>query len=166
MTAGSWSSAHLTDGVVPDQVLVSLGGSPELAAELVAAGLWKRRRNGWAFHDWTKKNPTKVEVEKDRADAAERQRRSRERMRSRRDKPVTDTVSHSTPSRRDGTSKNDVPVPSRAASGRANPAGSPAAAAKPPWCGKCDENTRMLGDDLPRRCPECHPLAAVRAEAS
>lgn len=52
VTAGSWSSAHLTDGVVPVHVLASLGGTPELAAELVAAGLWGRARQGYVFHDW------------------------------------------------------------------------------------------------------------------
>jgi hypothetical protein len=52
VTAGSWSSAHLTDGVVPVHVLASLGGTPELAAELVAAGLWRRTRQGYVFHDW------------------------------------------------------------------------------------------------------------------
>lgn len=163
MTAGSWSSAHLTDGVVPDQVLVSLGGTPELAAELVAAGLWKRRRNGWAFHDWSRKNPTREAVEKDRKDAAERQRRSREGKSSRRDSAVTHAVSHTTPTRRVGRSKNDLPDPSRVAA-RASPAGSPGAAGKPPWCGECDETTRLLGDDAPRRCPVCHP-AVVQAGA-
>ena len=52
VTAGSWSSAHLQDGAVPDHVLASLGGTPELAAELVAAGLWKRTKRGYVFHDW------------------------------------------------------------------------------------------------------------------
>lgn len=51
-TAGSWSSAYLTDGVVPVHVLASLGGTPELVAELVAAGLWRRTRQGYVFHDW------------------------------------------------------------------------------------------------------------------
>lgn len=53
-TAGSWCSdtAHLTDGVIPGHVLAALGGTPELAAELVAAGLWRRTRKGYAFHDW------------------------------------------------------------------------------------------------------------------
>jgi hypothetical protein len=34
--------------------------------------------------------------------------------------------------------------------------------ARHPWCGTCDESTRMLGrygDDVPSRCPRCHPLA-------
>jgi len=73
VSAGSWSSGHLTDGVVPDHVLAALGGTPELAAELVSAGLWKRRRNGWQFHQWDAKNPTKVDVEKERRKGARRQ---------------------------------------------------------------------------------------------
>lgn len=157
MTAGSWSSFHLTDGVVRVQDLAALGGTPELAAELVAAGLWKRRRNGWAFHDWSDKNPTKEAVEKEREAARERQRRSREGKSSRRDSRSDTAVTHTTPTRRVGRSKNDLPDPSRV-NGRASPAGS-AADAKPPWCGECNELTRLLGDDSPRRCPACHPLA-------
>jgi hypothetical protein len=35
------------------------------------------------------------------------------------------------------------------------------ARARRPWCGACDESTRMLGryGDVPSRCPRCHPLA-------
>jgi hypothetical protein len=31
------------------------------------------------------------------------------------------------------------------------------AVARPPWCGECDETTRMLDmdTDQPRRCPQC-----------
>lgn len=31
---------------------------------------------------------------------------------------------------------------------------------KPKWCGYCDENTRLLGEDNPGRCPACHPSKA------
>jgi hypothetical protein len=158
VTAGSWSSAHLTNGVVRPQDLAALGGSPELAAELVSAGLWEKRRGGgWKFHQWECKNPTKEAVEKDRADAAKRQRRRRDRLLSHRDSQGDDDVSHTTPTRRVGRSKNDLPDPSRVAA-RASPPGSPGDA-KPPWCGECDEATRLLGDDVPQRCPKCHPLA-------
>lgn len=30
---------------------------------------------------------------------------------------------------------------------------------RPPWCGGCDERTRLAGDP-PYRGPVCHPLAA------
>ena len=28
---------------------------------------------------------------------------------------------------------------------------------KPPWCGACDERTRMFGLDVAHRCPVCNP---------
>ncbi len=36
--------------------------------------------------------------------------------------------------------------------------------ARPPWCGECDERTRMLGfdSDAPRRCPRCKTDAGRR----
>jgi hypothetical protein len=36
--------------------------------------------------------------------------------------------------------------------------------ARPPWCGECDQATRMLGfdSDAPRPCPRCKPSAAAR----
>jgi hypothetical protein len=36
----------------------------------------------------------------------------------------------------------------------------PARDPPPPWCGKCDERTRLSerDDGTPTRCPECHPL--------
>jgi hypothetical protein len=34
----------------------------------------------------------------------------------------------------------------------------PARAPRPPWCGACDEQTRQIDPDTPRRCPDCHPL--------
>lgn len=77
--AGSWSSAHLTDGAVPDNVLPLLSpDAPMLAGELVAAGLWKRRKGGYQFHDWQARNPSKQAVENERKNNAERQKRWRE----------------------------------------------------------------------------------------
>ncbi len=29
---------------------------------------------------------------------------------------------------------------------------------RPPWCGICDEHTRLMGIDEMHRCPVCHPL--------
>jgi hypothetical protein len=67
--AGSWSSNHLTDGFVPDHVIPSLSrGAPELAKELCAAGLWRRVRGGYQFHQWNAdgdgqaRNPTRSEA--------------------------------------------------------------------------------------------------------
>lgn len=37
-------------------------------------------------------------------------------------------------------------------------AAQPAQPGRPTWCGLCDEQTRLIGVDTPRRCPNCHPL--------
>lgn len=68
---------QLTDGFVPEHVLPTLGTKRE-AQLLVNAGLWKRAPGGWTFHEWEGRQPSREQVEKDRADAAERQRRARE----------------------------------------------------------------------------------------
>jgi len=152
VVAGSWSSSHLTDGVVPDDVLPRLlPDAVKLAEELVTAGLWKRRKGGYRFHDWTKKNPSKTAVENERKAAAERQRRRRQAMSSRRDKGVTHGVSTPAPAR----------TSYRSTSGRArDPADAARSPAKPrpPWCGECDELTRLVNPDEPSRCMTCHPL--------
>jgi hypothetical protein len=59
VVAGAWSSAHLTDGVVPDHALSRLlPGSEALAQKLVAAGLWRRIKGAHKFHDWNVYQPT------------------------------------------------------------------------------------------------------------
>lgn len=63
VVAGAWSSAHLTDGVVPDHALSRLlPDSATLAQKLVAAGLWRRIRGGYKFHDWNAYQPTSSDV--------------------------------------------------------------------------------------------------------
>jgi hypothetical protein len=32
-----------------------------------------------------------------------------------------------------------------------------ASSKRPKWCGACDERTRMIGEDKPHHCPDCHP---------
>ncbi|MDG4784332.1 hypothetical protein O7626_39535 [Micromonospora sp. WMMD1102] len=63
VVAGAWSSAHLTEGFVPDHALPRLlPDSVPLARKLVAAGLWRRVRGGHQFHDWTDYNPAASDV--------------------------------------------------------------------------------------------------------
>jgi len=85
--AGSWCMQQLTDGFVPDHALPTLGTAKE-ADRLVDAGLWERGVNGYMFHEWDVRQPSREQVETDRAEAAKRQREARERRareRSRRD---------------------------------------------------------------------------------
>jgi hypothetical protein len=87
--AGSWSSDNLQDGFVPETVLPRWGNLTD-AKRLVDAGLWteatKNGEKGWQFHDWQARNPTRSEVEKDRADNAERIREWRRKKREQEEK--------------------------------------------------------------------------------
>jgi Helix-turn-helix domain len=64
-----------------------------------------------------------------------------------------------------GANTAGVRNPAAVLAARLSPAELPAptgrACARPPWCGMCDERTRMLGYDgsAPERCLRCHPLA-------
>lgn len=78
VVAGSWSGANLSDGFIPDHVLPRLlSDSASLARDLVTAGLWKRARGGYRFHDWGDFNPQRETVEQDRRAARERMRKLR-----------------------------------------------------------------------------------------
>jgi hypothetical protein len=80
VVAGSWSGANLSDGFVPDHVLPRLLPDAEsLARQLVSAGLWKRIRGGYRFHDWAEFNPSSETVQAERAAARERMRAMRAR---------------------------------------------------------------------------------------
>ena len=64
-----------------------------------------------------------------------------------------------------GANTAGVRSPAAVLATRLSPAELPAppggAQARPPWCGACDERTRMLGrydGETPSRCPRCHPL--------
>lgn len=82
--AGSWAMQQLSDGFVPDHVVTTLGTRPQ-AQKLVAVGLWDRLPTGYAFHEWEGRQPSRAQVEADRAAAAERQRRAREAARKKRE---------------------------------------------------------------------------------
>jgi hypothetical protein len=78
VVAGSWSGSNLSDGFIPDHVLPRLlPDSASLARDLVTAGLWKRARGGYRFHDWGDFNPQRESVEQERKAARERMRRLR-----------------------------------------------------------------------------------------
>lgn len=63
VVAGSWSGATLSEGFIPDHVLPRLlPDSAPLAKELVTAGLWKRTRGGYRFHDWIAYQPSREEA--------------------------------------------------------------------------------------------------------
>lgn len=69
--AGSWASAQLTDGFIPDHMANAMAGgmASECGADaLVEAGLWERADGGYQFHDWDDFQPSA---------AAEREKRKK-----------------------------------------------------------------------------------------
>lgn len=74
---GTYAAQHLTDGLVPKDIVL-LYGSTALAATLVQARLWHRARGGWTIHDYLEYNPSREAVEKLRKSNAARQRRWQE----------------------------------------------------------------------------------------
>ena len=83
LSCGTWSARHLTDGIIPRDVVEDEGGEQEDAAALVAAGLWhtdghdcercvQPPAGGYVFHDWADYQPTREKVHADRRATAER----------------------------------------------------------------------------------------------
>jgi len=64
--AGAWSQQMLTGGFVPDAVAQQLGGKA-LAKRLVDAALWERLPTGYAFHEWSQRQPDAGKVKEARA---------------------------------------------------------------------------------------------------
>jgi len=87
LLAGSWSADNLTDGFIPADYL-PLWGSPADARRLVQVGLWEPAEldgePGWRFNDWGDYNPTREQVETERAEGRERVRQWREKKKSER----------------------------------------------------------------------------------
>lgn len=82
VVAGSWCGDQLTDGLVPRDMLTALGGKPADAKALVDAGLWETDAQGWRFHDWGGQNPSRDDVEAQRAEWRRRQVEARQRRRA------------------------------------------------------------------------------------
>lgn len=78
MLAFSWIGEHLTDGVIPRAFVIEKG-AVDLAAMLVAEGLWDEHDEGWKVHDWLKYNPSRTQVLRERREGATRARNSRKR---------------------------------------------------------------------------------------
>jgi len=56
-TALSWCSSWPSDGYVPADMLRTLDGTVAEAECLVQVGLWEQLDDGWAFHQWSERNP-------------------------------------------------------------------------------------------------------------
>jgi hypothetical protein len=92
--AGSWSGAHLTQGLLPAGMVATLGAHVRDARKLVEVGLWEKVNAGYQFKDWCDYQPSKQQVEGDRAATKERQQRYRDRQSNAVTPPVTEPVTN------------------------------------------------------------------------
>lgn len=77
--AGSWSADQLTDGNVPDYMIEVFGAPPAAPEALVDSGLWQRTSDGYVFYNWHEYQPSKQDVDAERAASRERMRELRAR---------------------------------------------------------------------------------------
>jgi hypothetical protein len=78
-----YCSRQLTDGFVPLRVLPKLAGYAKRSLiELVDAGLWHPHGDGYKLHDYLDYQRSREQVLADRAAAADRQRKAREKSKS------------------------------------------------------------------------------------
>ena len=84
--AGSFAAQYATDGFISETWISTFPVGRRRAAELVDARLWspgeKDGEQGWFFHDWNKFQPSKAEIEADRAESRRRQREWRAKHRN------------------------------------------------------------------------------------
>lgn len=76
--AGSWASQQLTDGYVPDDIARAIGSKADVE-RLLRSGLWLPSEDGFEFHEFAERNPTRDEVQQRRKATAERIRRWRDK---------------------------------------------------------------------------------------
>jgi hypothetical protein len=81
----SWGYAakHETDGRIPISIAKEYTrSSRKVLAEIIDCGLWTKNGTGYVIHNFNKRNPTKADLDEQRREVAERQRRWRENHRS------------------------------------------------------------------------------------
>jgi transposase len=85
---GDWCADHATDGLMSRAVVHQIAPEStkvvdQAIRELIQAKLWIPRPDGMLeFHDWVDHQPTRADIEANRAAGRERQRVARERRRS------------------------------------------------------------------------------------
>lgn len=87
IVAGTWCGDQLTDGHVPNYMIEQWGPPPSATKALVDAGLWEKVDGGFQFTKWHEYQPSKKDVESDRARTRERQKQWREKQKNNADSP-------------------------------------------------------------------------------
>jgi hypothetical protein len=119
---GAWSAGHLTDGRIPSTVLEEMGIPPRTVEDLVLVGFLDRG-DQLDLHDFLDWNKSAEQVLAERAEAAKRQKKARERAKAKREAEenaasegeshaVTPTVTHGvTGPEGENTDSNRTSVP-------------------------------------------------------
>lgn len=76
VTAMSWCADYLTDGELPERMVLAFGARRRDADRLVEAGLWEVTGTGFRFHDWGAYQPSARDAAKVRAEISEKRARS------------------------------------------------------------------------------------------
>lgn len=69
--AGAWSMQTLTDGFIPTHMARQLGTRAE-AKRLVDVELWIEKDDGYLFHEWAQRQPSRAHVMAEREATANR----------------------------------------------------------------------------------------------
>lgn len=192
--AGSWCADNLTDGFLPEYVPVRW--TPRwraLSKRLIEAGLWNEHERdgekGWLFHEWEERQPTRDEVEADRAEARDRMallraKRKAERRKAldvelaaaeaagitvkrKRSRKVRPNVQANTPGTFEGSSEPVLgPNPSRPVPSRPDPVSEPPAGrgadAPPP----APTSAQTLIGEWIDHCGDARPDSRVRGHVA
>ncbi|AXQ60666.1 hypothetical protein SEA_ALI17_50 [Gordonia phage Ali17] len=78
--AGSWCGSNLTEGYIPRRIALQMGSRAQVRS-LISTGLWIEVDDGYMFHEWGERQPTKAEVESEREANRKRQANYRKRRR-------------------------------------------------------------------------------------
>ncbi|QGJ95836.1 replication initiation protein [Gordonia phage EMoore] len=78
--AGSWCGSNLTEGFIPRRIALQMGSRAQVR-QLISTGLWIEVNDGYMFHEWSERQPTKAEVESEREANRKRQANYRKRRR-------------------------------------------------------------------------------------
>lgn len=153
--AGNWSGRELSDGRVPNYVLAEIGSTPRLRRALVEARLWLDHGSaGIEFHSWADYQPTRDEVEAERAKSAERQRKWRDRHKGEMgESPVSNGVTNSVSNgvSHDAPTRPDPTRPSSSTKKRTPPA-SRGSRLDPSWLPSAEDVAKIRSE-----CPSVDP---------
>jgi hypothetical protein len=118
---GTYCAANLTDGFVPDRIARLIANEDEIG-QLIDAAMLVKGKDGYRIHDYLTYQPSKQDVEQERASARDRMRDKRNHVR-----PNIDRTSEEVPAGRDREGSESVSGSDGEGAGRGKLPGRPTA---------------------------------------